>query len=114
MKPQTAEQINGPQVGIYVPVNPVKPANESKTAESAKRPLQHGTKVVFGIPKAILPIVGLPEGKVRLRFRANGVGRVFVKTANSIRGFVLKDCGDHWEAAFEQGMNLRIANRNQL
>lgn len=53
------------------------------------------------------PILGAPEGKQRLRMRHRCEARLFVKTADGIRCFVLQDCGDHWEPWIEVGRNLR-------
>ena len=39
---------------------------------------QYGIRVVWGIPDEILPLVQV-EGKYRLRFRANQLGKVYVR-----------------------------------
>lgn len=73
--------------------------------------MTNGTPIVFGIPKEIKPIIGSPEGRMRLRFRNTKAGRAYFKTPNGIREFVLKGLitDDHWEIdpMLEQGMNLR-------
>lgn len=64
--------------------------------------------IVFGVrePK---PITGAPHGKWRLRMRKNAIAKLFVKTADGIRSFILEDKGYSWFAnpRFEQGRNLR-------
>lgn len=68
---------------------------------------QYPLKVVFGIPAQQKPITGLPAGKVRLRFRNDAVGRVFVRTASGIEHFRLIDRGDTW-GLLKQGENRRF------
>lgn len=67
-----------------------------------------GTKIVFGVqePK---PIARAPEGRYRLRMRNTTIARLFVKTRDGIRKFVLEDKGNFWLAHpnLEQGANLR-------
>jgi hypothetical protein len=69
-----------------------------------------GKRVIFGIPKEIKPIFDAPFGKQRLRFRAKSTGRLFVKTPEGIRHFVLVDDGDVWRVDYdlEQGRNVRL------
>lgn len=66
--------------------------------------IQIGETFVFGVqePKEIH---GLPAGKVRLRMRSDSLATAFVRTPTNIRGYVLRDKGDHWEAAFELSRN---------
>ena len=73
--------------------------------------IRKGTKFVWGVtePK---PIHGLPEGRQRLRLRPRCEGRVRVRTTEGIREFNLKDCGDHWEPAYEVGRNFRPSTLN--
>lgn len=63
-----------------------------------------GTRIVWGIPKEQKPIMDLPEGKLRLRFRNNNWGKGFLKTSNGILHFALEDCGDYWKPIM-QGAN---------
>lgn len=65
-----------------------------------------GTKVVHGIPAEIKPIVGLPDGKRRFRFRNAHVGVVFVRTETTIEHFKLTDNGETW-GVIAQGKNVR-------
>ena len=70
--------------------------------------ISRGIPIVFGV-KNPKPIVGAPEGRQRLRMRNTQAAKLFVKTANGIRSFVLKEDGDHWAVALEleQGANYR-------
>lgn len=67
------------------------------------------TKIIFGVrePK---PIVGAPEGRQRIRMRNKSFAKLFVKTSNGIRCFILQDGGDHWFVTpeLEQGRNVRL------
>jgi hypothetical protein len=56
-----------------------------------------------------MPIFGAPEGKQRLRMRNKHFAKLFIKTPNGIRCFILEDCGDRWfcNPKLEQGRNLR-------
>lgn len=70
--------------------------------------IQKGIKVDSGVrePK---PIVGAPEGRQRLRMRNTSAARLFVKTSDGTRCFILLDDGDTWrvDEKMEQGRNLR-------
>jgi hypothetical protein len=68
--------------------------------------MKAGVKIVHGVrePK---PIIGAPEGRQRLRMRSDSIAKLFVKTSDGIRQFVLEDCGQTWRACFEQARNLR-------
>lgn len=57
-----------------------------------------GIRVVFGVPAENKPITGAPEGKMRLKFSNQGAARLFVKTAHTIREFILEDHGETWFA----------------
>ena len=63
---------------------------------------------VFGIPGEIKPIVGLPEGRARLRLRNEDYVQVFVKTATGIRRFYVSDVGRNWIAEIEIESNQTI------
>lgn len=65
------------------------------------------TKVVVGVPMDIKPIIGAPDGQQRIRLRNTSVGKVFIKTADGIRCFILADCGSHWAPIWEQARNAR-------
>ncbi len=69
---------------------------------------QCGVKAIFGMREP-MPIVGAPEGRQRLRMRNNSAAKLFVKTTDGIRSWVLEDKGDHWfvNPRLEQGRNLR-------
>ena len=68
-----------------------------------------GTRVVFGIPSQIPLIKNLPDGRVRFRFRNTRTARIYIKSENVVRCFVLEDCGDHWNCnpRLIQGANIR-------
>lgn len=70
-----------------------------------------GIKVVWGVPKEIKPIIGLPSGKVRLRLRNTSVGRVFVHTTEGIHHFVILDNGETW-GLMAQGRNQTITQKH--
>lgn len=63
-------------------------------------------KPVFGIQEP-QPIVGAMPGKLRIRMRAKDVAKLFIKTEDGIRCFILKDCGDHWSPELEMARNHR-------
>ena len=63
---------------------------------------------VFGIPDEIKPIVGLPEGRARVRLRNEEFAQVFVKTPTSIRRFYISDVGCNWIAEIEIASNQTI------
>lgn len=65
-----------------------------------------GTNIVFGVrdPK---PVVGAPEGRQRIRMRLKDAARLFVKTADGLRGFYLSDEGDSWSVRSEFGRNFK-------
>jgi hypothetical protein len=67
-----------------------------------------GPKLVFGVPVIIKPIVGLPPGKVKVRFRNTSVACVFIRGDYGIRQFYLEDKGDHWYPCFEVARNYRL------
>lgn len=66
------------------------------------------TKIVFGVqePK---PIRGAPAGRQRIRMRNKSGAKLFVKTADGIRCFIIEDGGDHWfvDPKLEQGRNVK-------
>jgi hypothetical protein len=39
--------------------------------------------------------------------RNDSVARLFVRSANSIRCFILEDCGDFWQPKIEQAANYK-------
>ena len=63
---------------------------------------------VFGIPDEIKPIVGLPEGRARVRLRNEEFAQVFVKTPTGIRRFYISDVGLNWIAEIEIASNQTI------
>jgi len=74
--------------------------------------IQTGLRIVYGVPKSIKPIVCNVEGRQRLRLRNTDAARLFVKTPEGIRHFILKDEGDTWtvDLNLEQGRNVRLQN----
>lgn len=69
---------------------------------------QYGIKVVYGVPEVICPVIGVPKGKARFRFRNTDVGRLFVRPPEGgIQHFVLTDNRDGTWGLMAQGMNLR-------
>jgi hypothetical protein len=71
--------------------------------------ISKGMRAVLGVrePK---PIFGAPEGKQRLRMRNTSAAKLFVKTPDGIRCFLLEDCGDRWfcNPKMELGRNIRF------
>lgn len=65
-----------------------------------------GLKPVWGIPNKALPIVGLPKGKARFRFRNNSFAKVFVKNQCGIAHYVLIDNLDGTWGLLPQGGNI--------
>jgi hypothetical protein len=106
--PQTAKQINAPQVGSFDIARP----GEIHFPSPPFKPVVTGTKVVWGIPSEIKPLFfGLPlSGRVRFRFRAGKAGKAYVRERGGIRCFVIEDCGDHWaiNPKLEQARNVRL------
>lgn len=68
--------------------------------------VNYGIRVVWGVPEKIMPVIGLPEGKARFRFRNTAPGKVFVKCKDGIRHFVLQDFKTHW-GLIPQGENRK-------
>lgn len=70
--------------------------------------VRRAINVVFGV-QPIKPIIGAPEGRQRLKLRNTAAARLFIKTPDGIRCWVLEDGGDHWIVSprLEQGRNLR-------
>lgn len=70
-----------------------------------------GQRLVWGVPEIIQEIDrGDIDGKMRLRFRSDDVGRAYFKTDRGIRCFLIGIADDgHWFVShqFEQGRNLR-------
>ena len=69
-----------------------------------------GQRIVFGIPTTIQPIMGLPPGQVRLRFRNNSFGRAYVRDQTGIRQFTILVADDgQWFVSpqVETGRNCR-------
>ncbi len=64
-----------------------------------------GENYVFGIIEN-KPIRGLPEGRRRLRFRPDDFLRAYVKTANGLEGYYLKDEGSHYVAGICFSKNM--------
>jgi hypothetical protein len=100
MELKTARQMNAQLTG----------ESESFPRVPAGRSLPNirGINVVYGIREPKL-IVGAPEGRQRLRMRNNSPAKLFVRTADGIRQFVLQDLGDRWFCYCEQGRNLKFA-----
>jgi hypothetical protein len=70
----------------------------------------NGVRVVWGIPMELKPVTGLsemPHFHFRLKLRPKAPASVYMRTEDGLREFILKDCGDHWEPAFEVGRNYR-------
>jgi hypothetical protein len=70
------------------------------------------SKCVWGVqdPK---PIVGAPPGRQRLRLRNKDVARLFAKTQDGIRHFILVQDGENWaiDPRLEQGRNIRATKQ---
>jgi hypothetical protein len=60
---------------------------------------------VWGIETPKL-LKGFPEGRVRLRLRHHSIGKAFVRTADGLRVFLIKNDGDWWVPGSEIGRNL--------
>lgn len=52
--------------------------------------------LVWGCPSPVLPLLGFPPGKVRLRFRQDDLASAWVKDAAGIRRFYLIEWNGHW------------------
>lgn len=70
-----------------------------------------GQAVIFGI-RDVKPIVNIPQDaeKVRLRLRAKGAAKAFVKFKDRIEEWIICPTGnvtgaDTWEIRFKQGEN---------
>ena len=68
--------------------------------------ITHGIPAVFGLAP-ILPLVGFPAGKVRIRQREDEFTRVYIRTVEGIREFTAIDAGDHWTPGPETARNTR-------
>jgi hypothetical protein len=68
----------------------------------------YGEPILFGIPETQKPLLGFPEGRIRLRFREKTAVKAFIRNASGIRVFLIQDNGDHWAPSFEWGRNLTI------
>lgn len=72
-----------------------------------------GTKVVFGVPDVMRPIVvdrRVPDGRIRLRFRVNKVATAFIRTRDGIVQYAIKDEDIRWciGPALCLGMNTAL------
>lgn len=81
-----------------------------------RKKVNRGIKVVWGVPTKFCPVIGLPAGRVRFRFRNTDVGRAFVRPPEGgLHHFALIDNRDGTWGLLAQGMNLcpqsEIANR---
>jgi len=63
-----------------------------------------GEPIVYGI-QDVLPLKDFPEGKYRIRLRNYDWARVYVKTKESIREFLVKEQEGSWIPAVEVGSN---------
>ena len=64
-------------------------------------------RVVWGVPKDIRPIMGIPEGaRVRLRFRNTTFGKAFIKHGGTTSMYALRDDGPTW-GLIPQGTNAK-------
>lgn len=70
--------------------------------------IQVGTKVVFGIPSKVCPIMGLPIGIRKYVFRNNKVAKVYVRNEYGISSHIIKDNGDNTWGLIPQGANIRM------
>ena len=68
---------------------------------------------VFGVPQETKPIVGLPEGRARVRLRNEEFAQVFVKTSTGIRRFYISDVGRNWIAEIEIASNQTIQKERE-
>ena len=63
-----------------------------------------GDKVPFGLVP-ILPLVGFPEGKTRIRIRKNDFVRIYVKTKNGVECFCPAEENGAWIPKYKQSEN---------
>jgi hypothetical protein len=61
---------------------------------------------VFGVCEK-KPLCFFPSGRAKIRMRDEDFIRVFIKSKNGIRQFLVKECGDYWEPFCEQSANYR-------
>lgn len=64
-----------------------------------------GTNFIFGVhsPK---PLQGFPGGRIKLKQRHDGFVRAFVKSADGIREFLVKEADGFWIPGIEVGRNV--------
>lgn len=63
-------------------------------------------QLVYGV-RPILPLKGFPCGKYRLRMRPEDCAVLYVKTADGIRCYTIKEEDGHWVPDMECGVNQR-------
>jgi hypothetical protein len=64
-------------------------------------------KIVWGVPEKTLAVKTDLPGRQRLRFRIKSFGKVFFKTPEQIRCFILTEVDGHWLPILEQGRNIK-------
>ena len=68
-----------------------------------------GVRVVFGVPKIIKPITGLPEGgRIRLRFRAGKLAEAYRSTPIGIARYYIRIAGDGQWVAIRNAWNATV------
>jgi hypothetical protein len=68
-----------------------------------------GKPIAFGTASP-LPLKGFPSGKYRIRLRPNEWAKVYVKTENGIREFIVEIKEGHWTPGSEMARNIRGQN----
>jgi hypothetical protein len=67
-------------------------------------------KFAYGLAEA-KPLKGFPAGMYRIRLRPNEFVTVYVKSADGIRRFYVKEQDDHWVSGPEIAQNIRGVNQ---
>jgi len=62
---------------------------------------------VYGI-QPVKPLIGFPEGKVKIRLRSNDFAKVFIKTQSGVRQFIPEEKDGAWHPRAELGRNQTI------
>lgn len=81
------------------------PAVKSKQS-AIIRPYMVAQRVVYGIQEHVKPLREFPEGKVRIRIRAEQHAIAHVWTKEGIRAFRLEDCEDFWRPLDEVARSI--------
>lgn len=62
--------------------------------------------LLFGIADK-LPLRGFPDGRIKIRIRTDSFVQAFIKTADGIEVYSVKEKDGYWEPCMKMGANYR-------